>query len=473
MELLAVIFLFAGLVWAGVLLLHRPPVPGGWVPLITLGSFFASIVIGYEFFHKDIGPLPVTLDRLILGAGCGLFLLDLIVNRRQLPRLEPLDYFVLGWFGILTFSTLTTDFGFANKLPLSRLLFNNLLPVLAYALLRVYPLSSAQRNGFLWLLVGLGLYLGATGVAEWRRWHGLVFPRYITSPAFPEFLGRGRGPLLNPIINGMLMSLCGTACLVLLPLTRRRYWLPLLAICGVTSLGVLSTLTRSCWMGFAASCFLVFLAPMTWRQRAITTFTGICVAAFIFAAFSSQLNRFKRDEHVSVSEMSQSAELRPLLAVVAWEMFQDRPLQGVGFGQYTKYKKPYHQLDKYGLPLQMVLPYMQHNVMLSYLTEIGLIGLLAAAAMWLAIGWRALKPWLSRNPSIESRCYSLLVLTSLVNYLLNGLFHDVSIMPVANATLLLPAALLTHLVPSSSPAVAPEPSLTQQPPAIAPSHGVL
>ncbi|MFM7739463.1 MAG: hypothetical protein ACKO9H_08675, partial [Planctomycetota bacterium] len=124
-----------------------------------------------------------------------------------------------------------------------------------------------QQRGLLWALVGLGLYLGITGIAEWRRWHGLVFPKYIVSPTFTEFYGRGRGPLLNPVINGILLSLSGAACLLLFPLTRRRYWLPLLIAFGVIGIGVVSTLTRSCWMGFATSTTLICLAPLSWRQR--------------------------------------------------------------------------------------------------------------------------------------------------------------------------------------------------------------
>jgi O-antigen ligase len=123
-------------------------------------------------------------------------------------------------------------------------------------------------------------------------------------------------------------------------------------------------------------------------------------------------------------------------------MFQDRPLNGVGFGQYNKYKKPYHQVENHSLPLQMALPYVQHNVMLSYLTELGLVGLLAAAAMWLGSIRLGLQAWAASASTLESRCLGLLLLTAVINYIMNGLFHDVSIIPVANSSLLFAAALL-------------------------------
>lgn len=442
MGLLAVIFLVAGLVWASLLLIYRPHVSGNWVSLGVLSAFFASILCGYDFFHKDFGPLPLTIDRFILGLSGAIAVSGLLFNRHRLPNLSGLDICVLAWFGALAFSTFTTDFGYKDKLPVSRLIFYNFLPVVSYFLLRVYPLSSAQQRGLLWALVGLGLYLGVTGIAEWRRWHGLVFPKYIVSPTFTEFYGRGRGPLLNPVINGILLSLSGAASLLLFPLTRRRYWLVLLTAFGVICIGVISTLTRSCWMGFAASTMMICLAPLSWRQRFVATFLCGALGFIVLASFSSHLNRFKRDENVSVEDMSQSAALRPVLATVAWEMFQDRPLNGVGFGQYNKYKKPYHQVENHSLPLQMALPYVQHNVMLSYLTELGLVGLLAAVAMWLGSIRLGLQAWTASASSLESRCLGLLLLTAVINYLMNGLFHDVSIIPVANSSLLFAAAVL-------------------------------
>lgn len=440
--LLAIIFLTAGLVWTSLLLFYRPNIPANWVSLGALCAFFASIVVGYDFFHKDFGPLPLTIDRFILGTTCLVGIGGLLLNRQRLPNLNGLDICVIVWFSALALNTLTTDFGYKDRLPISRLLFYNFLPVVSYFLLRIFPLTSTQQRGLLWALVGLGLYLGLTGLAEWRRWHGLVFPKYITSPAFTEFYGRGRGPLLNPVINGMLLSLCGAASLLLLPLTRRRYWIPLLLAFGVIGIGVVSTLTRSCWIGFAASTILVCLAPLSWRQRFLATFLCGALALIALAGFSSQLNRFKRDENVSVEDMSQSVALRPVLAAVAWEIFQEHPLHGVGFGQYNKHKKPYHQRDGHELPLQMALPYVQHNVMLSYLTELGLVGLLAAIAMWLASARVAFRAWAAQTAPLASRCLALLLATALLNYLINGLFHDVSIIPVANASLLFAASLL-------------------------------
>ena len=69
-----------------------------------------------------------------------------------------------------------------------------------------------------------GVYLAVTSLAEYFKPWWLVFPTYIaTTAAEPdaEFVGRGRGPLLNPIANGILLSICFGSALLWWPRLRR------------------------------------------------------------------------------------------------------------------------------------------------------------------------------------------------------------------------------------------------------------
>ena len=65
--------------------------------------------------------------------------------------------------------------------------------------------------GSLWLPVPFGVYLAAVSLAEYFGAWQLVFPKYIVTSALDrnaEFVGRGRGPLLHPIGNGILLAIC-------------------------------------------------------------------------------------------------------------------------------------------------------------------------------------------------------------------------------------------------------------------------
>ena len=142
---------------------------------------------------------------------------------------------------------------------------------------------------------------------------------------------------------------------------------------------------------------------------------------------------FKRDRNVTVEQMSESASLRPILAMVAWKMFQDRPLTGCGTGQYLEHAKNYLFDRSTNLPLEKVRPYVQHNMFLATLVENGLVTLIPFCFLifcWTLWSWRL---WNARQLEIEYRQLGLVSLSLLIAYIVNGLFHDVLIFPMINA----------------------------------------
>lgn len=457
MEFAVLLASVAGLVWLLALWKHGPAIPDWIVPAGVMAVCIAECVFGAPFFSVSVGPVPLTFDRILLGS---LVLVGGIqVLRRSLrPQWTRVDLAVLAWAFVLAGSVALTDWSFRDLLPVRRLLFLNLLPVAAWWVARCGVWTPPWQRRWLWMVAGLGLWLAATGVCEWWGWHAFVFPRHILDPEQTEFLGRARGPLLNPVINGMWMN--AALAVVLLWVTRgpgRLRWMALPAVLILLA-GSYATLTRSVWMGSALTVAVVLLAPLRWRQRLVLVAGGAVAAGLVLGVFREELNRFKRDRDVSVEEMSESVALRPLLAVVAWEMFRDHPAAGVGLGQYSAHKRPYHQVEGYDLPLQKVLPYMQHNVFLSYLTETGIVGL---AALTLLLGGCLLtggRNWSAgtqggMNPA--SRDFGLLLVTVTGNYVVNGLFHDVSIIPMSHTLLLVTLAIATAGAPFS-PGLAPQ-----------------
>ena len=88
------------------------------------------------------------------------------------------------------------------------------------------------------------------------------------------------------------------------------------------------------------------------------------------------------------------------------------------------------------LPLERARGYIPHNVALSLLTETGLVGLglfAATLSLWGRDAWRL---WRDASLPLWARQQGLLFLTALGAYLINGMFHDVSVVPMANMTLL-------------------------------------
>ena len=124
------------------------------------------------------------------------------------------DLLVLAWIAWLVVSTLTHDFSWHGGVSLSTLVFYYLIPGATYVVVRTTAWN-ARRWKVLWVAFAvLGVYLGLTAVAEVKQLSWAVFPRYILSPEYPEFLGRGRGPLVNPVVNGLYLNAALLTCVV-------------------------------------------------------------------------------------------------------------------------------------------------------------------------------------------------------------------------------------------------------------------
>src|ERR1044072_2073268 len=117
MDLLLLLAAAVALICVGCFLL-RGSLIGGCVAAILSGA-----CIGYAFWHVDGGPIPLTVDRLLVA----LVALGYIIHRRWgLADPKPLafgEWALLAFLGWLAVSTFTNDWTFRSNLPVSRLVF--------------------------------------------------------------------------------------------------------------------------------------------------------------------------------------------------------------------------------------------------------------------------------------------------------------------------------------------------------------
>lgn len=415
------------------------------MPNLIVATLISGCCLGHELFNLSVGPIPLTIDRGFWLLMLALFAWLVYQNKISFSALNQLDWCVLGLLAIITISTFSHDWRFRDNLPISRLLFFNIMPVGFYLVARNLRFSAKDLRGMVWILSVFGLYLAATAIAEVKEWHFLVWPRYISNPDEFEFLGRARGPMMNPVANGMVLLLSLASTLILWPRQpgNRSIRVYVIAAASLMTIGILATMTRSVWLGIPIVFFVFVWLPASSHWRGAMT-VGVTIAvAFLIAMLGSRINSFQRDKHVTAAEMSESASLRPMLAYVAWEMFEDRPLFGCGFGHYTRVKRIYHLQSGSGMPLQKVMPYMQHNILLAYLTELGIlgVGLFVALVLMLimAIGRLSLAAMGATGSAKDTDDYFIrtrvagLMFVLLFCWLINGMFHDVSIIPMVGS----------------------------------------
>jgi len=429
MEIILAIAALAGLIW-GMILLARGGLLAG-----CLAVLLAGCCLGHPFFHLPLGPIPLTLDRVLWVGLLGAY----VFWCRQgwsAGRPPGRTEWVLGAFLlVLLASTLLHDWRRDGNAPLAHLAFFYLMPLGIYWVARDSWLSQRSLCAVLLGLMLFAVYLAVTAVAETSAQWWAVFPKYIADPAHAEFLGRGRGPFLNPVACGYYQAVGLFAAMLLWPRAGRWGRTMLLGVFLVLGLGIYSTLTRSVWMGAALGATIVVLLriPQRWR---VPLAGGLMVLGAIVAGTQwDRMMAFKRDRALSAQEAAESVRLRPILARVAWNMFCDRPLFGCGYGQYPTAQLDYLSDRSTDLPLSKARPYAQHNVFLALLTEAGLVGMglyVVLLGLWIQSAWRL---WRNDTAGEEVRVQGLLFLAMMGYYLANAMFQDLSLMPQANMLL--------------------------------------
>lgn len=431
----SIVFLLAATVW-GVILLPKFRIPILCVAVIVVGTFF-----GPPFFAIN-GPLQISLDRLLLAGVLTLTGVLLIRGSLGVPQLTLTDWLVIvmvGWYG---FRAVTAGEPYKQISPIGTYVFYVFLPGMIYAAVRLSNPTNRDIDTIINVIIGIGVYLGLVAILETRGWYSLIFPRYIGDTEIWEFLGRARGPLLNPSANGVVLTIALSFSTMRMIQGNRQQ----MAFYGMLSfligLGVIGTLTRSVWIGAMLAVGALFWPSTPRWVKTLGVATLILLSTMAAMGFKDQLVRMKRDKNLSAEESEKSIKLRPLLAIVAYEMIKDAPLTGHGFATYLRAAKPYFAIRSYGLPLEQARGYYQHNIFLSSAVDTGIIGLIAFG--WLL--WRMARTgWkMGTGPLATERARTLGLGTvgGLAGYFVAGMFQDVVVMPMIQMYLLFLAALL-------------------------------
>ena len=440
MSIAFVLLGIVGLVWWMALQKHLSIITASLLVVLV------GVTFGYPFFKFNIGPIPVTIDRILWAGLIALTSLFICQGRSRNKPLNHTDILVICLAIVVIASTFFHDWSYQDKLPLSRLLFFQLMPIGFYIVARSCEIQNRHLTIMYVSLAVFGLYLSSTAILEQREIYALVFPRFIIGSEFQEFVGRARGPFLNPVSCGIYLLACLTAATFLWDRAKPLLRLGLAFLVAACLVAALLTLTRSVWLSCAVTVGILCWFPALPQVRG-----GLIVAATVLLVLGSltlspgQLNRFKRDKHVSEAAMSESATLRPLLAHVAIKMARDKPLLGHGLGQYTAAKEPYHYTETEGRALTRVLPYVQHNVFLSYLTELGFTGMILLMLLLGTLTIKSWRLWQAKLLPKELRQFGLMGMVFASAFVINGMFHDVSIIPHVGSLFFLTLGIANNL----------------------------
>ena len=110
-----------------------------------------------------------------------------------------------------------------------------------------------------------------------------------------------------------------------------------------------------------------------------------------------------------------------------------------------------HNIDyltkrSFDLPLAKATTYVQHNIFLSLLVETGLIGVSLFCLVlffWVKDGW---KLWYAKDLPLWQRQFGMLSVLMVAAYFPNGMFHEMSVIPMLNMLMFFVAGLSRNMV---------------------------
>jgi O-antigen ligase len=465
MSYLVVIAALVALVWSAVFMFR------GSLVLGALGFLVLCVCFGHPFFHAELGPIPVTLDRLFL-----LLLLAAYAVQRHAGLTDPKplatpDVVLWAFFGLLLVSGSAAGWAGTPTEPsvtVWRLVGGYLIPWALYWIVRQAPLGERQVSQVHLALAVMGIYLGITGILETTGQWWAVFPTHIADPKLGLHFGRARGPMIHAVSYGLYVAVC------LLTIWIAAWWSGtrgrVVALIGLplTLVGLVLSYTRSVWIGAALGLVIALAFTLRGKWRTLVLGSMLVVGLIGGVTRMESLTSMQRED--SAEDSRKSVGMRATFTYVSWKMFLDRPLFGFGFGQFYTAKLDYLDDRSTALEMEQIRNFVHHNTFLSLLTETGLVGLslyLALLAGWARTAWRLAR---SSTAPEWARAQGMLLLCVLAVYVTLALFHELSYTPIDNSLVFMLAGLTMGLAPLATrsqpagiPAVERRPTLLQFP----------
>lgn len=233
-------------------------------------------------------------------------------------------------------------------------------------------------------------YLSFTAIAFLVGARELIFPRFILDESLGFHADRARGPLLQPVANGVSLNLLG---IIALHSFRRRTarGAKVAVVLGSVPVAILATMTRAVWLSFGGSVIaLIFLSKNRGLRRACIAATFVAAAGLVLVVSSTDLGGAITDRF----EERAPVDFRQAMYAGGWAMFQQRPWTGWGFHQMPA------ELPRFvsGYSEKVLYP---HNTYLELLVENGVLGL----GLYLWLMWELWRLGRLPVPSHEKNCF--------------------------------------------------------------------
>jgi O-antigen ligase len=326
-----------------------------------------------------------------------------------------------------------------SKKWLATLLNLTLYPFSTYFFVRAFPYRREFLVSVLKVVCFLGIYLAFTGVFEhYEPLHWLVWPGYIMDPSLGTHFERSRGPLMESVAMGRVLTMV-FGCWLVLRLEAGPFLRRVAILCiPVTMASVYFTATRGPWIGFALICliFLVFKTPVRRTMR-------LLIVCIVIAAVFGITHKFTVGQNNLFLERQTTVTDRVVTWLVSGRMIEANPLLGIGFGRFNvewpNYYKEFQGFDFTGFD-------GSHNTILTMAAEVGLPTLAIYLLMMFLMWRRCFRVYRQLDPGLTlERTFVVMVMGILLLYVFTGWFSDLRWNTLQNTLMFLMLGLVAAM----------------------------
>ncbi len=373
-------------------------------------------------FGPDLGPLSIIRpDRVLFVLGAAAFTWLALRRELKFPRLTRVEYLMIAVTLICTLSLIVfkgNDNQSDGKNKWLNALFNiTYYPFISYFMMRSLPYERKTLLRMLGLLCALGVYLSLTGIFEHFQVKALVWPRYIMDPSLGTHFERSRGPFMESVAMGRVLTITFAAFLVLALHLQgaRRAMARLFALLSLVA--VYYTYTRGPWVGLALvlGFFLLSRTPLRKAARNIALLLFIGGLVGVGSKFSLVQGTF-------FSQRQNTVDARWISYLTTVKILESHPVLGIGFGRFNQVWDDYYDG---GGKTEFGGFDGSHNTFLTMAAEGGIFTLLLYLAMLYSLTLMCWKMYrLLPEELVLERCFVLMVMAIAAMYGLTGFFSD-------------------------------------------------
>lgn len=297
-----------------------------------------------------------------------------------------------------------------------------LSPMLAYFFGKQFVESDRHIQQIIYSFVFMTAYFWLVSIAEHFRIMFLIWPKTIIDAMGQHWVGRSRGPFLQPAVFGQILGMYLLVHFYLL--TRKISQVRRLLIWGnlaLGSVGLLFTYTRGGWLATLAGIGVLGVLRPGYRKMILI----MCFVGIVFGT-AGLLQRANGDLLQDRVGNTGTIENRAGVMYAAFKAIQNNPFFGVGFFEFKNVAYLYSQ-GAYVPGIGYVKKKMGdhgsiHDMYVGRTAEEGLIGMALWFAFLVAVSRNYIRRW-KENPQGEWFNRDLITLFAALSavYLVGGM----------------------------------------------------